>query len=451
MNNRIKLTCIKATPNKWVCRAEHKDSDTPVTFRSPFTNNQEGRLRWYLEKYATKDPFAGSKASGVAASIKQYAHDLFEQLQSIVELWGLQNTKEPLDLHVQGTEDDLSIHKLHWEALEHPSLPVKFCVTRVSTPVSANELSGREAWKQANETRRLLFVTSRIVDPSNPEDFISTRLVLKPVLDSIASMSKSNIDQPKHVNIDIVRPGTFTALKEALNNGRDRYDIVHFDVHGQIKDDKATLLFMSDIDRTMYNPVDATDVAHELRAAGVDTVILNSCNSANATTRVTANLAITLLQSGISSVLGMSYQLHINAATIFMLAFYRAFLVEGHSMEASANGARRALRSKQQREARFQYRVDVEDWLVPVLYRLQDRSQDVRNDNKTTIAYIDDLNLSEIMTFTEGQKNEDERRLFGRESSVLDIENQLLASKGVLLLEGSLGCGKTSLILDSID
>ena len=212
---------------------------------------------------------------------------------------------------------------------------------------------------------------------------------------------------------------------------------------------RAVLLFMSANDISVYESISAKDIGRLLNEAGVNTVILNACNSANASSTVNANLCVSLLQSGVRAALGMSHQLHIDAAHAFMSRFYKSFLVDHFSLSESAYIARKALRVNRQRKARFQQVVEVEDWTVPVFYELQ---KEMRTDDKvpkTDLFNSDDLKpLGGITSRTNVMSKTEDLILLGRDIDMHEFENQLLSSNGILLVDGRLGVGKTCFVID---
>ncbi|PYH43087.1 uncharacterized protein BP01DRAFT_384782 [Aspergillus saccharolyticus JOP 1030-1] len=89
----------------------------------------------------------------------------------------------------------------------------------------------------------------------------------------------------------------------------------------------------------------AEDVADVLRQNEVKMVVLNACRSANAGPYLNANIAWTFVRKGISEVVASSFDLHRDAAKIFMSHFYHEILVKGLGFTVSAAEARRRLRT----------------------------------------------------------------------------------------------------------
>ncbi|KAL9075570.1 MAG: hypothetical protein Q9161_001643 [Pseudevernia consocians] len=99
------------------------------------------------------------------------------------------------------------------------------------------------------------------------------------------------------INLEMVRPGTYEALQEKLESttrekGRGYFHIVHFDLHGRVRNHTAHLRF-TDKDRG-YDDKPASVVAELLVANGVHSVVMNACESATASKGMDANMVETL-------------------------------------------------------------------------------------------------------------------------------------------------------------
>ena len=195
-----------------------------------------------------------------------------------------------------------------------------------------------------------------------------------------------------HINIEVARPGTFSAFQKHLVRMKDRtgvgFDIVHFDLHGGIIDDSeqeplgAYLHFCSDEeDDTGLLPADR--IADVLVQNKVKTVVLHARDSAEVNHgRYTkrnhpyANLSQRLVEAGVPSVTGMSAKITSSAAFLFVERFYEACFLEGRTPSEAAKLGRKALRKNPYRPAKSDYQLRInrdgitriEDWFVPVHY-----------------------------------------------------------------------------------
>ncbi len=104
--------------------------DGPLTLLEPLSLSEQTDLRWYLERYASQEPFDSDKAHKVAASIITYGRELHRQLQlhrifQIQDPLIDQNHSLTIDVCENYTEDHAfsgSLQSLHWELLEQLEL-----------------------------------------------------------------------------------------------------------------------------------------------------------------------------------------------------------------------------------------------------------------------------------------------------------------------------------------
>jgi hypothetical protein len=162
-----------------------------------------------------------------------------------------------------------------------------------------------------------------------------------------------------------------------------------------------------------------------------------------------ASLALELVRCGISTVIGMSYNLLLRAADIFMRHFYESLLVEGNDILTSTWQARRALRENPSRQSLFGLNVDVDDSIVPVFYTQRTL---VQNSNSNL-----GLDLGDLPQIPPAQWNSvkdsnclEGTALVGREVDTLNLESKLINQVGFILLYGAIGVGKTALLDDIV-
>ena len=196
---------------------------------------------------------------------------------------------------------------------------------------------------------------------------------------------------------------------------------------------RATLLFVEDTETTEIRHVHAHEVANILRKYDVRCVITNACQSA----ALLHNFSRTLVQEGISMVLGMQYKLLETAAEIVTTALYQDLLGRGRSMADACSNARSKLRQNRGRRTNYNITVDVVDYMNPVLF-MAEHFQELdfqppaeQRRLSTWFKAADDVPVVE--------------GLLGRESFILGLENDLLTVKNVAFLSGSAGSGKSAL------
>lgn len=190
-------------------------------------------------------------------------------------------------------------------------------------------------------------------------------------------------------------------------------------------------------------PVSAARLGSLLKEHQIHTVVLNACDSARADAQSEANLAASLINAGLENVIGMSYELNISAAQIFVREFYESFLVERLSIADATVRGRRALQINKSRRARFRLEVDIEDWIVPVLYRaVEGRALDLKLAVQlaTDAAYGSKVSLLSIRN-----QPRHESTLLGRDNDLLRLECCLVQNRAVELI-GQPGVGSSTLL-----
>ena len=168
-------------------------------------------------------------------------------------------------------------------------------------------------------------------------------------------------------------------------------------------------------------------------------MILNACQSGKQSGDSETSLAAKLLEAGAQTVLGMGYSVTVSAATLMMRELYRR-LFEGKGLDEAILGARRLLHDDKERRAYFRYTIDLEDWILPVVY--QHRRADVKLRPFTDTEWADWLDADIAV-----HKGPDAAYgFFGRDLDVLRIEKRLLTVGNVLLVHGMGGAGKSTLL-----
>ena len=168
-------------------------------------------------------------------------------------------------------------------------------------------------------------------------------------------------------------------------------------------------------------------------------MILNACQSGKQSGDSETSLAAKLLEAGAQTVLGMGYSVTVSAAALMMRELYRR-LFEGKGLDEAILGARRLLHDDKNRRAYYQYTIDLEDWILPVVY--QHRRADVKLRPFTSEEWAAWLKADVAV-----HKGPDPAYgFFGRDLDVLRIEKRLLTAGNILLVHGMGGVGKSTLL-----
>jgi hypothetical protein len=360
-----------------------------TTVKSPFTDAQEKELVWYFEEHL-RFPFTGEKrALQAAKSIQDYGEALFAQLFADIDLYAsyiqaMQSGMQDLAFEIIGSPEN--IHILHWEALKDPKLPDPFSLrsAMIRRTFKASSFAART---KPSPTLNILLITSR---PKEGDD-VSYRTISRPLVES---MQKSGIP----ISIDLVRPGTFRALAEHLDRkGPGYYHILHFDLHGAVltyqdlqKEREAdrllfqarwgrgdiaeftghrAFIFFESEKKELPEPTSAQELADRIfQHYSIPVAIINACQSGKQVGGIETVMASQLLQAGVKVALGMSYSVTVSAARIMMSALYQRIL-QGNNLNSALQKARFALSADKGRRAHYNQSIDLEDWMLPVVYQ----------------------------------------------------------------------------------
>jgi hypothetical protein len=198
-----------------------------ITVRNPFAEAEEKRLEWYFEEWL-EFPFMDKvPAAEAAASIRAYGESLFEQVfrrNPDVYLEYQRMRPEEFLLEISGSPE---FHALHWEALHDPHQARPLAVDRPVVRKNSRPVTYRAELKPAPHLRVLL-VTAR---PAGRRD-VSYRTISRPLVEALETANVA-------AQIDMVRPGTFEALVNHLEDARDAhgdgyYHLIHLDMHGAL-------------------------------------------------------------------------------------------------------------------------------------------------------------------------------------------------------------------------
>ncbi|ETN39885.1 uncharacterized protein HMPREF1541_06111 [Cyphellophora europaea CBS 101466] len=420
----------------------------------PFDDEEENECRWYLERYATQSPYSASRSSAVQDALKHYAKNLSEQLhltRHLQDICGSQQQTsvvlEILEASDRGPTSVSSIHQLHWEVLESPSVwpastrPIVTVVRQLygESPASGQLKSPLESYN-VGQTFNILLVVAR---DTRQQMEVEHDLAIRPLLDIKDELD--SLANHVRINVEVVRPGTFGALQDHLAaskrlRGRKYYHLVHFDLHGKVrissksKTKTAFLYFASGLNGEMLVPVRARTVARLLAENDIPMAVLNSCESATANKGDEANLARTFVHCGIRNVVAMSYTILAGAAALFLRMFYLSLLKDRVSAIVAVRRARSEIRTNSVRPCRFGLMRPVQDWFVPVVYCQA---------NSTYVAWSGPSSANLRMEASPNTVLEE--RFIGRQHEQLRLET-LLTRSNFVYLWGPAGVGKTLLI-----
>jgi len=436
-----------------------------LTIKNPFVQEEDDQLAWYFERYL-RFPFTDQvKAREAAGSISRYGESLFKQIfeenHNVYARYkvAVQAGLSTMQFEIAGSP---LFHTLHWEALKDPEiwLPLALQATMVRKNLNPSTI---EASVRPSPTINLLIVTAR---PSGRSD-VGYRTISRPLVEALR---QANLP----VQIDILRPGTYKALENHLRQTSAQqqegyYQVIHFDLHGSVltyeqlqqaqeasrhlynerygRSDikpyegvKAFLAFEGAED-TQVDRVEASELADLLVTHQVPVAILNACQSGKQIGASETSLGSRLMQAGVQLVLAMGYSVTVSAAELLMQTLYQ-HLFAGEELSAAIRHARTELYNHKARQAYFEQQIDLEDWLLPVVYQ-----------NQPVQVQPREFTPGERAAWYE-RKAEDQRYtppephygFVGRDLDILEIERRLLLKRNLLLVRGMGGAGKTTLL-----
>ncbi len=433
-----------------------------ITIRDPFSKAEEERLEWYFDEHL-KFPFTDQvKAQEAAASISLYGEKLFEQVFVAAPLilstyrTAVQAGLDMIQIEVSGQPP---FHALHWEALKDHAFPQPLAL-RVT--ILRKNLSQQAVYTNMHPspTINLMIVTAR---PRGKRD-MGYRTVSRPLVEALR---KAEVP----VQVDILRPGTYKALENHLHetaskHGFGYYHVIHFDVHGSLLTDqefrvmnrsmrtqrsgrqdiqpyeglKAFLALEGEQDGTA-DLVEAEELATLLIRHQVPITILNACQSGKQIGEHETSLGSYLMQAGIQMVVAMGYTVTVSATELLMRTLYRQLFAKD-DLAAGIRHGRTALYNHKSRRAYFDQMIDLEDWMLPVVYQNQPVQLKPRDFTPEERSAYNKRKLAE----KQYAPPEPQYGFVGRDLDILQIEKRLLAKRNLLLMRGMGGAGKTTLL-----
>jgi hypothetical protein len=220
----------------------------PMRISDPLTLEEHADCRWYLEQFASQEPFNSEKATKVAGCIDQYAKVLLSQLNLDAVFQHSEPTNRSLLIDIcdspnNNAIDELSIHNLYWELLEQPQLwkgrfakvTVRRCIPTYDKDSSALKVQP-DADGQFVLNVLLVIARNAKINPAvyqDAEPFVALNVLLG------IQKTMERESNPLKIKLHIVRPGTYEAFKQHLEStkrerGPGYYHLVHFDLHGRV-------------------------------------------------------------------------------------------------------------------------------------------------------------------------------------------------------------------------
>ena len=458
---------------------EKQREEFPITMRHPHDAKAEENLEWYFETYIDQPYTAESKVRRtVEQYIVDYGQELFRQLfaddRARQRFYDAINRDgfEGITFEIVGREKSTEFQAILWETLRDPDSADRPLVASGLRMVRrSTKKSLIKARVEEHPTLNLLIVTAR---PGGAHD-VNYRTIQRPLIELLRKTPGLTI------NPVILRPGTYQSLKNHLDEqGSGFYHIIHFDVHGEVlefselqvkkrkgettfspsysfgnapqsfrilwgRDDlkefegKKAFLFFEALEKEGSEPVEAPVIAQLLRDKQIPVCILNACQSAKQEGETNeTSLAKYLHESGVDVVMAMRYSVSVSAAGLLIERLYdRVF--QQDPLDQALSLARIRLYDQRERLASLGYKIELEDWALPIVFQNQPVIFKFRRfttaEKSARLAWQARAEPCPVLRY--GFK--------GRDLDSLKIEKSLLAQQH-LLLRGMVGVGKSTLL-----
>ncbi len=287
---------------------------------------------------------------------------------------------------------------------------------------------------------RLLLISPRPEDSS--ASWIDHRTSAKPIIEALSSLDALT-------EFAVLDPPTFPALQTELQRAADcgrPYHVLHFDGHGgfNTKHGQGVLCFENPLDANRVEQrrsewVVADRIADVLRGYRISLVFLDACQSAKAIADPSTSVACKLLESGIPSVVAMSYSILVETTRRYVEAFYRKLLSGGQVGQAATAG-QAALRDDPYRGNAYGRDMQLQDWFVPVLFQ---GKHDPKFINALAARELPSAAAQNEDLARHGIPNGPKHSFIGRSRDLLKAE-RMLTLNGYVVMQGSSGEGKTT-------
>ena len=181
---------------------------------------------------------------------------------------------------------------------------------------------------------------------------------------------------------------------------------------------KAFLFLEGDADHPS-DPVEASELAELLITHNIPVAILNACQSGMQVGDTETSLASHLMAAGVQVSLGMAYSVTVSAAELLMTTLYSE-LFKDTDLALALRRSRLELNNQKNRRAYFNQIIELEDWLLPVVYQNQPLKVRTR-----------EFTPEERQNFYERKAHafpfpKPEYGFVGRDIDILEIEKRLL-------------------------
>ena len=415
----------------------------PVKVASPREGEIDllAELRWYLEDFLEYPyPPETDRAERALRGLRAWGEGAFNALfggRRGGRLFDVATADGYSALNLQIASDDTEVLSWPWEALRDPEIGVELAnACKVERRLNQHREPGPLPNNLSTDTLNILLVVCR---PYGEQD-VRYRSVARPLVDLV-----EHGDLP--VKVEMLRPPTFSELRDHLRRNSGRYHVLHFDGHGTYPSGpvhgpvEGSLVF--ETEHGQPDEIRASDLSALLRECSVPVAVLNACRSAmigGATHDPFGSVAASLLRAGIRSVTAMSYNLYVSGAQVFLPAFYKRLFDEG-SVGPAVLAGRQKMREDRRRLCSWG-RFELQDWLLPTLYQ----------QGTVDFGFLRGAEHQKPKSILgELRERLGSTEVIGRDRQLLELERAFRRKPSGILIQGLGGIGKTTLALTFLD
>ncbi len=415
-------------------------------FNFEILDQDQHLIKWYFEEYLHY-PYGlfVDRANRAETVLEETGNRLFQAVFNDRTLKLYDKITDELDrCHIKIEADNAAGWMLPWELLRDPDTGIWLARKAASFLRSHPQTLIEPAHIPENlPTLNILMVIAR---PMGDQD-VPFQSVARPLLE----VFRNHRDR---INLEILRPPTFSHLARVLRDQKDKYHILHFDGHGSFigvsphspyfyaAGANEGLLVFEDENETGERLVSGTELGQLLKETGVPVVLLNACRSGMTSANAPyGSVAQQLLDAGAQGAVAMGFSVYVNTAVRFMTDLYEG-LVNGKSLAEAVLAGRTQLWTSPMRPS-LRGNVEMHDWPVPVLFEAAPVKPLIQSDET---IHLDATAFSGEQKKMESEidlPEEPDYGFIGRDSLILELE-RAFRKINIVLLQGLAGEGKTT-------
>jgi tetratricopeptide (TPR) repeat protein len=424
-----------------------------ISISNPLSPEDKEELRWYLEDYLIYPYGFEFRAQKVENKMIQWGESLFQMVfiksQEDPDPRGMyqEAVREGLEnCELCISSNDPSFLNIPWELIRDPT-PGRGYLAPLLAGLYRQRIGLKIETSNSSCSCDHLFRILLVISRPGGEDDIPYGTVSRPLIEALRPLSS-------RIKLEVLRPPTFEALVEKLNEKPGYYNLVHFDGHGSFEhgnynnnsmrygsiENCGCLVFEKEEEGCHF--VNSKDLGQALARAKVPLFVLNACQSAvEGENEAFSSVASQLISVGAKGVVAMGYSVYASSATHFIQKVYEN-LIRGKSLSEAVAAGRRGLYSTFLKDS-VVGQIEFRDWMVPTLYQQEQNYTPI-----SVSSYIvpPDLQEEDLMQQAEKACPEGRFGFIGRDNDILRIERELRDNnRPWVLLSGIGGVGKTEL------